>query len=146
MAGSPSQLTPHPPTTLLNLPDGLSPDSLDTVPVLASILSRLQTPGTNTTVPAGSPPAASPSQLAAGTGHLSIKDIPSATDSLKHKLQTARVQVKELPDIDRSVQEQEEEIRELERRIGEQRAVLESLRGIGMEARRERVEAGGMET
>lgn len=44
------------------------------------------------------------------------------------------------------MQDQEEEIRELERKIGEQRAVLQSLRVIGEEAKRERVDGGGMET
>lgn len=146
MTTSPAHPTLQPPTTLLNLPDGLSPESLDTVPVLATILSRLQTPGTNASTSSGSPPGASPSQITGGTGPLTLKDIPTATDGLKHKLQKARVQVKELPDIERSVQEQEEEIRELERRISEQRAVLESLKATGEEAKSERVKAGRMET
>lgn len=42
--------------------------------------------------------------------------------------------------------EQREEIRELEERIREQRAVLQRLRDVGESVRRERVEAGGMET
>jgi predicted RNase H-like nuclease (RuvC/YqgF family) len=69
---------------------------------------------------------------------LTIKDIPAATDELKHKLQKARVQVKELPDMQRSVPEQEQEIRELQERIRKQREVLEGLRDVGMLAKRER--------
>jgi len=46
--------------------------------------------------------------------------------------------VKELPDMDRSVAEQEEEIRELEERIRQQREVLEGLRDVGLAAKRER--------
>lgn len=47
---------------------------------------------------------------------------------MKHKLQRARNQVRELPDMDRSVAEQNEEIRELESRIEKQRALLQRLR------------------
>ena len=48
--------------------------------------------------------------------------------------------MKELPDIHRSVAEQEQEIQELEERIARQRRVLEGLRDVGMQARREREE------
>ena len=134
MANSPTQ-TPQP--SLLNLPVGLSPDSIDTLPVLSAILSRLQTlsPTSN---PTGTSAEASPSQLASGTAPLSIKDLPAATDELKHRLQKARAQVKELPDIDRSLVEQEEEIRDLEEKIGRQREVLQGLKRAGLEARKER--------
>lgn len=136
MATSPSQSTPQP--SLLNLPEALSPDSIDTLPVLSAILSRLQTLSPNAATTSGSPPAPSPSQLAGGTGPLSIKDIPAATDDLKHKLQKARAQVKELPDIDRTLAEQEEEIQELEEKIRKQREVLERLKEVGLAAKRER--------
>ncbi|KAH7369880.1 RNA polymerase II transcription mediator complex subunit 9-domain-containing protein [Rhexocercosporidium sp. MPI-PUGE-AT-0058] len=131
--------TPSQPASLMNLPDGLSPDSIDTLPVLSQILARLQTPSnTSTTSTAGSPPAASPSQLTSSTGPLTIKDIPAATDGIKHKLQKARVLVKELPDMERSVEEQEEEMRELEERIQRQRDILVQLRDVGLGIRRER--------
>lgn len=63
-----------------------------------------------------------------------------ATDELKHKIQKARFQIKGLPDLDRGVEEQEEEIRELEERIREQMRVLEQLRDIGTKAKTEREE------
>jgi chromosome segregation ATPase len=135
MATSPSHSTPQP--SLHNLPEGLSPDSIDTLPVLSAILSRLNTLSPNAASTSGSPSTASPSQLASGTSPLSVKDIPAATDDLKHKLQKARAQVKELPDIDRSLAEQEEEIRELEEKIRKQREVLERLRKTGLEAKKE---------
>ena len=135
MATSPSQSTTP---NLLNLPDGLSPDSIDTLPILSAILSRLQTPAATSTS-STSPPSASPSQLASG-GSLAIKDIPAATDELKHKLQKARAQVKELPDIDKTLAEQEEEMRELEEKIRKQREVLEGLKEVGIKAKREREE------
>jgi small-conductance mechanosensitive channel len=139
MATSPNQAT-TPPPSLVNLPEGLTPDSIDTLPVLSALLSRLQTPSStaHAASTSGSPPAASPSQLVSGTGPLSIKDIPPATDELKHKLQKARVQVKELPDMDRSVEEQEVEIRELEEKIKKQREVLVGLREVGLQAKREK--------
>jgi hypothetical protein len=139
MTTSPSQSTTP---NLLNLPEGLSPDSIDTLPVLSAILSRLQAP---TTTSSTSPLSTSPSQLPSG-GPLAIKDIPAATDELKHKLQKARAQVKELPDIDRTLAEQEEEIRELEEKIGKQRGVLEGLKEVGLRAKKERdeKETGGV--
>ena len=140
MATTHSQSTSQPPSSSISLPDGLSADAVDTVPVLSAVLSRLQNIST-TTSGAGSPPTPSPSQAASGTGPLTIKDIPTATDGLKHKLQRARAQVKELPDIERSAAEQEHEIRELEVRIARQRDVLETLRRAGIAARRDR-EAG----
>jgi small-conductance mechanosensitive channel len=139
MATSPIQATTLP-LSLLSLPEGLSPDSIDTLPVLSALLSRLQNPSStaHAASTSGSPPAASPSQLASGTCPLSIKDIPPATDELKHKLQKARIQVKELPDIQRSVEEQEDEIRELEKRISRQREILVGLKDVGLQAKRVR--------
>lgn len=54
------------------------------------------------------------------------------------------MQVKELPDMDRSVEEQEVEIRELEEKIRRQREVLVGLREVGLQAKREK-ERGGKE-
>jgi len=65
------------------------------------------------------------------SGSLSLKDVPTATDHLKHKLQKARVQVRSLPDMDRTIAEQEEDIAELEERIRLQREVLEKLKQRG---------------
>ncbi|KAF4637930.1 hypothetical protein G7Y89_g163 [Cudoniella acicularis] len=129
--------TPQNPSGLV-LPEGLSPDSIDTLPVLSALLSRLQNPSNTSASTSGSPPAASPSQIATGTGPLTIKDIPAATDELKHKLQRARMQVKELPDMDRSLSEQEEEIKELKEKISRQRGALASLRDVGSAMKRER--------
>jgi hypothetical protein len=133
MAASPTpQTATSTPPSLENLPTGLSADAIDVLPVLSSLLSRLQVPQNQTGAStAGSPPgptsSATPSQLVSSTGPLTIKDIPAATDGLKHRLQKARVAVKELPDLNRSLKEQEEEIRELEDKITRQREVLKSL-------------------
>ncbi len=124
----------------MNLPEGLTPDSIDTLTILSAVLTRLQTPSNTSNLAvstAGSPPAASPSQLSSD-GPLTIKDIPAATDGLKHNLQKARVLVKELPDMERSTVEQEEEMKELEEKIRKQRDVLEQLREVGVAMKRER--------
>ena len=63
---------------------------------------------------------------------LSFKDVPGATDSLKHKIQHARAQVRALPDMSRTAEEQAQEIAELEARIKTQRALLERLREDGI--------------
>jgi len=50
---------------------------------------------------------------------------------LKSGLKKARLLVAQLPDMDRGVDEQEVEIRELEARIEEQRRVLDGLKAVG---------------
>jgi len=164
-----------------SLPDSLSPDSIDTLTELASILSRLRpqpdlpnsnnnndnnggpgaigtgaTPApqagavTGTTPLPSSIAAGGTSAAGAGTGAgatsslaLALKDVPTATDGLKHKLQRARAQIRELPDMNRTVAEQEAEAEELERRIATQREVLRGLREVGMKFASEEEGAGG---
>ncbi|KIH89037.1 hypothetical protein SPBR_07920 [Sporothrix brasiliensis 5110] len=63
---------------------------------------------------------------------ISLRDLPTATDSLKHKLQHARVQIKALPDVNRTVAAQEAEVRQLEARIEAQKAMLARLRADGV--------------
>ncbi|CCU75742.1 hypothetical protein BGHDH14_bghG001631000002001 [Blumeria hordei DH14] len=102
----------HPP---MKLPDDLTPHHMDTIPILSSLLSRLSNPSsTSQSGLAGPSYTSSPSQILNSTGQLSAKDIPPATDELKQQLQKAHLQIKQLPDIDRTISEQEEEIVELE--------------------------------
>ncbi|KAK2049662.1 hypothetical protein LZ31DRAFT_549228 [Colletotrichum somersetense] len=130
-------MPPHP----LELPSTLSPDALDTLTELTGILTRLRTAiqnsgsvgGITGATPAGTGPGATPNPLGASpNAPLSLKDVPAQTDALKHKLQRARTQMHQLPDIDRSIDEQEEEIRQLEERIKMQREVLDRLRDAGV--------------
>jgi hypothetical protein len=131
-----------------SLPDSLSPDSIDAIPVLSALLSRLQTPtstsSTSTTGDTPAAPADSNPNKSDDDGPIAIKDFPKRMDSMKRKLQRARVAAKELPDIERTVKEQQEEIRELEERIRMQTGVLEGLRGEGVRVGAER--EGRMET
>ncbi|KAF6814763.1 hypothetical protein CPLU01_14316 [Colletotrichum plurivorum] len=130
-------MPPHP----LELPATLSPDALDTLTELTGILTRLRAAiqasgsagGITGATPNPSGPGATPNPSGASLGApLSLKDVPAQTDALKHKLQRARVQMRSLPDMDRTTAEQEEEIRELEERIRLQREVLDKLREAGV--------------
>ncbi|OIW26500.1 hypothetical protein CONLIGDRAFT_634769 [Coniochaeta ligniaria NRRL 30616] len=119
----------------------LSPDAFSPLPELSTILSRLRPPPSSSNNPLASPaPASQPTPSAAtplpatasATGPLSLKEVPAATDPIKHKLQRARQQVKALPDIGRTVEEQEKEIEELTGRITQQKEVLRVLREVGI--------------
>jgi hypothetical protein len=146
MTSTPTISTPLSNSQSQSLPDSLSPDSIDTIPVLSSLLSRLQPPPSTSSTTGDTPAApADPSpNKSDDDGHIAIKDFPKRTDSMKRKLQRARVAAKELPDIERTVKEQEEEIRALEERIRMQREVLEALRGEGVRVGREK--EGRMDT
>ncbi|RCI12270.1 hypothetical protein L249_0003 [Ophiocordyceps polyrhachis-furcata BCC 54312] len=109
------------------LPPTLSPDDLDALSELSVVLAKVR---------AGIQSSAS-SGIGASTGHqqqqqLSFKDVPGATDGLKHKIQHARAQIRALPDMHRSIDEQRSEIATLEARIHQQRALLERLRDDGL--------------
>lgn len=55
---------------------------------------------------------------------LDIKDLPSATSSVKIRIQKARGVVEGLPDVQRSVEEQQIEIDQLEDRVARLRSVI----------------------
>ncbi|KAI0886995.1 RNA polymerase II transcription mediator complex subunit 9-domain-containing protein [Annulohypoxylon maeteangense] len=132
------------------MPDGLNPDTLDTLTELAVLLNRLRMPtSTNGGTPAAGstplppPPTSVPSlhhsqpQTANGattttnTGELSLKEIAPAADVLKHRFQRARALVRGLPDVNRTMTEQEAEIAALEGRLARQRDMLARLREMG---------------
>jgi hypothetical protein len=126
----------------LSLPIGLSPDDLDVITELQSVVARLRTPTTlpSATGTTGATPAPTPSQQHnptqssssnSATGEVDLKDFPARTDHLRHKLQRARAAVQTLPDMHRTVAEQEEEIRELEAKMARQEAELQKIRDMG---------------
>ncbi|KAJ5211825.1 uncharacterized protein N7498_003471 [Penicillium cinerascens] len=57
-------------------------------------------------------------------GALDIKDLPTETSSVKIRIQKARGVVEGLPDVHRSVEEQQKEIDELEDRVARLRSVI----------------------
>ncbi|KAF3059194.1 putative microtubule-associated protein [Daldinia childiae] len=136
------------------MPDGLNPDTLDTLTELAVLLNRLRTPSSTAT---GNTPAPTPSQqpppppshrhaqpqnqsqaqtnngatTTTNTGELALKEIPPAADVLKHRFQRARVLIRGLPDMSRTIPNQETEIAALEARLARQRDMLDKLREMG---------------
>lgn len=73
-------------------------------------------------IPSSGAPAATMAAGVAALGPnapspLDVKDLPTAASSIKIRIQKARSVVDGLPDVHRSVEEQEQEIEELEERI-----------------------------
>ncbi|KAJ5390130.1 uncharacterized protein N7496_001198 [Penicillium cataractarum] len=64
-----------------------------------------------------------------GVPPLDVKDLPTATSSVRIRIQKARAVVEALPDVDRSVEEQQEEMTELEDRISRLRSVIADFGG-----------------
>jgi hypothetical protein len=104
------------------------PSSFDTIPELALLLTRVKPPTPSAQPVTGTTPLPAPAD---GDDTLSLKQFPAATDPIKHSLQRARQHMRALPDIKRSVEEQEKEIQRLEEKREKQREQLEKLRGFG---------------
>ncbi|KHN97180.1 Mediator complex, subunit Med9 [Metarhizium album ARSEF 1941] len=115
----------------LALPPNLSPDDLDALSELSIVLAKVRASiqsSTGLTAATG----VTPGGVSTHGQQLSFKDVPGATDGLKHKVQHARAQVRALPDMNRSIEEQIREIKDLQARIEKQRALLETLREGGV--------------
>ncbi|KAJ5608938.1 hypothetical protein N7528_009505 [Penicillium herquei] len=61
---------------------------------------------------------------------LDVKDLPTETSSVKIRIQKARAVVEGLPDIDRSVEEQEAEIAELQDQVSRLEFVISDLKRL----------------
>jgi len=87
--------------------------------MLHALLSRLvpDTPG----LPQ---PNQADDATATGVGHLEIQQLGPAASGIKIKIQKARAALKTLPDADRAVEDQQEDIRLLEERIAKMRDML----------------------
>ncbi len=135
----------------LALPEGFSPDDIDAITELAALVARIQPPqslvtisGTPVTL-AGTGTTPNPSSVGGSTvplpASINLKDFPTATDHLKHKIQRARTHIKALPDMSRTIAEQEEEIRELEEKMRRQKDTLAKLKDTGVEFGRDQAGA-----
>lgn len=92
------------------------PSTFDVLPDLHKLLKRLlETSPTPTT----SQPAAD--------GPLEIQHVATAATDIKLKIQKAQRAVMSLPDIDRTIEDQQEEIEDLKARIAGLRASLREL-------------------
>jgi histone deacetylase complex regulatory component SIN3 len=125
-----------------------SPQTFEIIPPLHGILSRLLSPKRHEPGSSGAPgdtaeaPGASqaqpqaPSSVPSGavpgvpaldpSAHpsLDVKNLPTATSSVRIRIQKARTVVEGLPDVHRSVDEQQMEIAELEDRVRRLRSVI----------------------
>lgn len=113
--------TPALPAPVASSPE-LPPLSLfDIFPDLHKILKRVLDT-------AGQPTAATPTpaQLSAD-GPLEPQQVPAAATDIKLKIQTARRHIASLPDIDRTLEDQADEIEDLEDRIAQLQASLIEL-------------------
>ncbi|KAK3990887.1 RNA polymerase II transcription mediator complex subunit 9-domain-containing protein [Cladorrhinum sp. PSN332] len=127
-----------------HLPEGLSPDSVDLLTELTSILVKhraattVPNATTSTTTSTGAVTGTTPLPSGPGSGGgsggpLSVKELPAATDNLRHKLQRARTAMRTLNDIDRANSQQEEEIRRLEDRRRKQAGMLARIQDEGIQ-------------
>lgn len=96
-----------------------SPQTFDIIPPLHNLLACLIA---NPLDPSN-PPSLSP------------KDLATEAGLIKLKIQKAKASIESLPDIDRSTEEQEAEIRELEERIRLLRSVRRDIAQAGCTAR-----------
>ncbi|MCJ1481258.1 hypothetical protein MMC06_001415 [Schaereria dolodes] len=91
------------------------PHTFDIIPSLHALLSRL---------------LVAPNDGGAGSP-LSPKDLSTEAAAIKIKIQKARAAVETLPDIERTVAEQREDIKELQTRIVGLKRVLAQFADIG---------------
>ncbi|KAJ5174819.1 uncharacterized protein N7482_000696 [Penicillium canariense] len=75
-----------------------------------------------------------------GLPPLDVKDLPTATSSVKIRIQKARAVVEGLPDTHRSIEEQQKEISELEDRVARLRSVLSDFGSRARKPQEGRVE------
>lgn len=94
-----------------------------------------QQPAPSTTVPTTSSATADTSLLGPNAPPpLDVKDLPTAASAIKIRIQKARAVIEGLPDVSRTVEEQQQEIDELQDRIGRLRAVIAEFgRRAGMD-------------
>ncbi|KAF2838550.1 hypothetical protein M501DRAFT_1016643 [Patellaria atrata CBS 101060] len=111
------------PTAALQLPD---PSTFDFLPPLHQLLSRLlSSPSLNSSGAGASGDALL--QPYPNEQPLEIQNLQTAAGALKVKIQKARQAIKALPSIDRTVEDQEEEIAYLTERIEYLKGVLNRL-------------------
>ncbi|BDD60014.1 hypothetical protein MAP00_005181 [Monascus purpureus] len=131
---SPSAVTPFPkPSSVPDTPYGEassspspqpvpfpSPQTFDIIPPLHGLLLRLISPQTTGEAALSEVGAVGPN----APPPLDIKDLPIETNSIRIRIQKARAVVESLPDVHRTVADQEREIEELEDRIARLRSVI----------------------
>lgn len=96
------------------------PADFDFLPDLHRLLTRLTAPP--------SLPAATPSQQTNDKdGPLEIQQLTAEANAIRRKILLARDKVMPLPDMDRTIEDQDEEIKHLEARITRLKTMLQAL-------------------
>lgn len=96
----------------------------DVLPAMHEILARANKQQADTT--AGDAGEAD-EQLYGDMAALETRDLPTEVLTVKAKIRRAQKELEKLPDMSRSIEEQEDEIRELEKRIQGKRNALKQL-------------------
>ncbi len=109
------------PTAVLS---AIQPSTFDFIPALHQLLSRLY----SVPLPPPSTTREHPSHTYTDAPPLEIQGLAPAASVIKVKLQKARVALRALPDMERSVEDQEEEIEALEQNLAKLRTLRRSLR------------------
>jgi len=125
----------QPPASLAQLPAHL----FDIIPSTERLLSRLLLPGPGLQADGSTAPASQ--DLPENRRHLDIQHLEQAANSVRVQIQKARQGVADLPDIDRTVEEQQEEIEWLEERIAKMQAMMNKVRK-GFEKKPEAIKTG----
>ena len=105
----------------------LSPETLDIVPALYEILNRTLPPVPGAT--GGQTGAAQPAFP--GQQPLDINQLNGEVSSIRARIRKARREIESLPGVERTVEEQEDEIAYLREKVRKQVEVLEGLRVKG---------------
>lgn len=113
--------TPALPLAAPTTPGLPPPSTFDVLPDLHKLLKRLLE--TSPQPPAATP---TPAQLSAD-GPLEIQHVATAANDIRLKIHKAQRAVMALPDIDRTCEDQEEEIEDLEARIARLKETLSQL-------------------
>jgi hypothetical protein len=107
------------------------PSTFDILPPLHALLSRLLLPASqpSTQTPFSPPITSSPALTnPTNTTPLAPKDLATASSIVKIKIQKARVAIRGLPDMERTIEEQELEIWELEKEVERVNGILVGIR------------------
>ncbi|OQO12456.1 hypothetical protein B0A48_03098 [Cryoendolithus antarcticus] len=110
------------------------PQTFDILPALHELLSHIDhAPSTDPAVSLTLLPSPPTEDEITYTDlkHLEPKDLPREVGEIKAKIRKALREIEKLSDVERSVEEQEDEIAELEGRIGRQKAELRRLGDVG---------------
>lgn len=102
-----------------SIPPFPSPQTFDILPQIYDLITRL--PSSIPTSTTATAPQASISDP------LDLKDLLQAAVPIKLKIQKAKAVVSALPNVDQTIEEQEDDIRELERRVTRLKSVMGEL-------------------